>query len=227
MPNSVPNRQSIEDDLLQMIDSDRSFSEQQKADQDALQCNSDSGSFFNNHNFFNNKGDANNFSIFEPSGFGFNQAQAPNQTLDLSNEAPKMTMNATAACFVPKAPVQNSSFDNNSTTSTDNSRGASPSKESRKSSKLAQQERFHAGASKWGKYKKKEKENKRNQQRRRNAVDSDNSSEITSDKDNFDFPDGGWVCGQCQNYNFQGRTKCNRCHKSKAVTDFDGKPKHL
>ena len=44
---------------------------------------------------------------------------------------------------------------------------------------------------------------------------------------NFEFPDGGWVCSQCQNYNFAGRTKCNRCHKAKAKNDFNGKPKHL
>lgn len=26
----------------------------------------------------------------------------------------------------------------------------------------------------------------------------------------FSFPDGGWVCSFCQNYNFYGRVKCNR-----------------
>lgn len=31
----------------------------------------------------------------------------------------------------------------------------------------------------------------------------------------FSFPDGGWVCSQCQNYNFSGRVKCNRCQKVK------------
>lgn len=44
---------------------------------------------------------------------------------------------------------------------------------------------------------------------------------------NFTFPDGGWVCSQCKNYNFYGRTKCNRCHKYKSKKDFVGKPKHL
>jgi len=29
----------------------------------------------------------------------------------------------------------------------------------------------------------------------------------------FAFPDGGWVCSCCQNYNFSGRNKCNRCQK--------------
>lgn len=44
---------------------------------------------------------------------------------------------------------------------------------------------------------------------------------------NFNFPDGGWVCSSCQNYNFMGRVKCNRCQKQKSKTDFNGKPKHL
>lgn len=43
----------------------------------------------------------------------------------------------------------------------------------------------------------------------------------------FDFPDGGWVCSGCQNYNFLGRQKCNRCHKQKTKLDLNGKPKHL
>jgi hypothetical protein len=43
----------------------------------------------------------------------------------------------------------------------------------------------------------------------------------------FHFPDGGWVCSSCQNYNFMGRVKCNRCQKQKSKSDFNGKPKHL
>ena len=43
----------------------------------------------------------------------------------------------------------------------------------------------------------------------------------------FSFPDGGWVCSSCQNYNFCGRVKCNRCKKAKSKLDFDGKPQHL
>ena len=43
----------------------------------------------------------------------------------------------------------------------------------------------------------------------------------------FNFPDGGWVCFNCQNYNFYGRLKCNRCLKLKSCIDIDGKPKHL
>lgn len=53
------------------------------------------------------------------------------------------------------------------------------------------------------------------------AVDKDAS------KSEFDFPDGGWVCSGCQNYNFFGRQKCNRCLKIKTKLDLNGKPKHL
>ena len=166
MPNSVPNRQSIEEDLLEMIDSDRSFSVQEKNEQDASAGN---GSFFNNHNYFNKQENANNFSVFEPTGFGFTAASSNNQTLDLSNSSgdmqqQKLTMNPTSACFVPK--VTPASLDNSTTTSDNNSRGASPQKDSSGKNNKVQQEnrdRFHAGASKWGKYKKKEKEAKRQQ----------------------------------------------------------------
>lgn len=37
--------------------------------------------------------------------------------------------------------------------------------------------------------------------------------ENSNTKEEFDFPDGGWVCSSCQNYNFFGRQKCNRCQK--------------
>ena len=112
-------------------------------------------------------------------------------------------------------------------------------------------EKYHAGSSKWGKYKKREQEAKK--KRRANqeniAIKSEGGEpalssgalDLSSDtgvcsadaqaagamKENFDFPDGGWVCSQCQNYNFKGRVKCNRCHKSKSGCDQDGKPKHL
>lgn len=46
-------------------------------------------------------------------------------------------------------------------------------------------------------------------------------------EDQFAFPDGGWVCSGCQNYNFYGRPKCNRCLKLKTRQDYNGKPKHL
>ncbi len=46
-------------------------------------------------------------------------------------------------------------------------------------------------------------------------------------KAQFKFPEGGWVCLACQNYNFCGRTRCNRCGKSKTKDDPVGKPKHL
>lgn len=44
---------------------------------------------------------------------------------------------------------------------------------------------------------------------------------------NFSFPDGGWVCSFCQNYNFYGRMKCNRCSKIKTKEDCEGKPQHI
>jgi hypothetical protein len=48
-----------------------------------------------------------------------------------------------------------------------------------------------------------------------------------TDKAKFQFPEGGWVCSLCQNYNFCGRVKCNRCGKQKTKEDYVGKPKHL
>ncbi len=54
----------------------------------------------------------------------------------------------------------------------------------------------------------------------------DQFSNYTQNKE-FNFPDGGWVCTNCQNYNFCGRLKCNRCLKLKSNSDIDGKPKHL
>ena len=47
------------------------------------------------------------------------------------------------------------------------------------------------------------------------------------DKGTFHFPDGGWECSTCQNYNFRGRKECNRCKKPKTKQDTDGKPLHL
>lgn len=53
----------------------------------------------------------------------------------------------------------------------------------------------------------------------------------TSDKpkkqNNFDFPDGGWECSKCQNYNFKGRKNCHRCKKIKCDNDIEGKPEHM
>lgn len=43
----------------------------------------------------------------------------------------------------------------------------------------------------------------------------------------FKFPDGGWECSKCQNYNFKGRKECHRCKKSKAEDDCEGMPQHL
>jgi hypothetical protein len=43
----------------------------------------------------------------------------------------------------------------------------------------------------------------------------------------FDFPDGGWECSKCQNYNFKGRKECFRCKKGKDQEDHEGKPEHM
>ena len=43
----------------------------------------------------------------------------------------------------------------------------------------------------------------------------------------FEFPDGGWECHKCQNYNFKGRKECYRCKKPKSVEDIEGKPEHM
>jgi hypothetical protein len=43
----------------------------------------------------------------------------------------------------------------------------------------------------------------------------------------FEFPEGGWECHKCQNYNFKGRKACFRCKKSKDEQDTEGKPEHM
>lgn len=47
------------------------------------------------------------------------------------------------------------------------------------------------------------------------------------EKKGFVIPDGGWVCLMCQNYNFYGRVKCNRCGKIKTKEDPIGRPKYF
>ena len=46
-------------------------------------------------------------------------------------------------------------------------------------------------------------------------------------KNRFDFPEGGWECSKCQNYNFKGRDSCYRCKKIKCEKDSDGRPTHM
>lgn len=46
-------------------------------------------------------------------------------------------------------------------------------------------------------------------------------------KCSFEFPDGGWECNKCQNYNFKGRKECYRCKKAKSSEDAEGKPEHM
>ena len=43
----------------------------------------------------------------------------------------------------------------------------------------------------------------------------------------YEFPDGGWECSKCHNYNFKRRKDCNRCKKRKTSKDIDGKPCHI
>jgi hypothetical protein len=71
-------------------------------------------------------------------------------------------------------------------------------------SAASDKERFHAGASKWGKYKKKEKEAKKRKTSKRGfddqcsekeRIESGSDQDPSINKANFDFPDGGWVCG--------------------------------
>lgn len=47
---------------------------------------------------------------------------------------------------------------------------------------------------------------------------------LKKSKGNFEFPEGGWECSKCQNYNFKGRKECNRCKKPKTTKDSTGKP---
>jgi hypothetical protein len=35
----------------------------------------------------------------------------------------------------------------------------------------------------------------------------------------YKFPEGGWECSRCHNYNFKGRKECRRCKKPRTVMD--------
>lgn len=50
---------------------------------------------------------------------------------------------------------------------------------------------------------------------------------VEENKKSFNFPDGGWECSKCQNYNFKGRKSCHRCKKAKCEADIEGKPEHM
>lgn len=43
----------------------------------------------------------------------------------------------------------------------------------------------------------------------------------------FAFPDGGWECSACCNYNFKGRKRCHRCTKTRIESEKAGKPEHM
>ena len=55
----------------------------------------------------------------------------------------------------------------------------------------------------------------------------DRKQQAKKGKGAFEFPDGGWECSKCQNYNFKGRKECNRCKKVRTKQDLTGKPLHL
>jgi hypothetical protein len=58
-------------------------------------------------------------------------------------------------------------------------------------------------------------------------IDDKKNSMPKKPRGQFEFPDGGWECSKCQNYNFKGRKECNRCKKSRTKQDLSGKPLHL
>lgn len=60
-----------------------------------------------------------------------------------------------------------------------------------------------------------------------NSGHCSSSDEKPQTRKSFDFPDGGWECSKCQNYNFKGRKECFRCKKSKDQEDHEGKPEHM
>ena len=66
------------------------------------------------------------------------------------------------------------------------------------------------------------------------SCSSDNSSQKSMEecspapkRGDFKFPEGGWECSKCQNYNFKGRKECHRCKKVKSAEDSDGMPAHM
>lgn len=65
------------------------------------------------------------------------------------------------------------------------------------------------------------------------SCSSDNSSNTSVEetpaprRGDFKFPEGGWECSKCQNYNFKGRKECHRCKKTKSSEDSDGMPAHM
>ena len=80
-------------------------------------------------------------------------------------------------------------------------------------------EKKHAGRSKWGKYKQQERYSKQLMSSMNNgkSVASKSPSKPTLDITNL--PEDGWVCSNCQNYNFARRKSCNRCKKVRTCSD--------
>ena len=118
----------------------------------------------------------------------------------MPQEALRMTMKTSSTCFYPtqkgfaeeiSTPSGNTSNEHGNTSSGRDS-----------SSDLTPKEKYHAGRSKWGKYKKKERKEKRMNQSQLDCQASAPKVIFETTKEGFDFPDGGWVCSNCQNYNF-------------------------
>lgn len=66
------------------------------------------------------------------------------------------------------------------------------------------------------------------------SCSSENTSQDSIDefapaprRGDFKFPEGGWECSKCQNYNFKGRKECHRCKKCKSDDDSEGMPSHM
>ena len=142
-----------------------------------------------------------------------------------------MSLNPSSSCFFP--PDQASPLPRSTCSDEEEAQLTTAQAEGKKSGtkdeKPSTKEKFHAGRSKWGKYKKKEKEDRSRRPVKQPIETNAKSGGFcdTPTKESFDFPDGGWVCCVCQNYNFQGRVRCNRCEKVKSTQDQEGKPKHL
>jgi len=62
---------------------------------------------------------------------------------------------------------------------------------------------------------------------RKKSEKAENIEKNAKQSKSCDIPDGGWVCLVCQNYNFRGRMKCNRCGKKRTKDDPEGKPSYL
>lgn len=71
-------------------------------------------------------------------------------------------------------------------------------KEQVKETESQKDENLHVGSLKWGKYKKKEKVTGGSKKQVVSEFDQGQTQGLDKkEKENFAFPDGGWVCSQC------------------------------